>query len=136
MIALLHRRPNRPYEPWDRPARRCRKFTTVGWFWLQRDVSIKESIFPVSELETLKSEIRSVSIQLFSRRSAVDGGEKLIRVYHSNGYIDIRQETIEQPQWQQLDDFINRIIKRFFPSPESFQMPAAPDPSARSVGLV
>ena len=44
--------------------------------------------------------------------------------------------SIEQPQWQQLDDFINRIIKRFFPSPESLQMLAAPDPSARSVGLV
>jgi hypothetical protein len=49
---------------------------------------------------------------------------------------DIMLFSIEQPQWQQLDDFINRIIKRFFPLPESLQMLAAPDPSARSVGLV
>jgi hypothetical protein len=43
-------------------------------------VDIRECTFPVSELETLKAEIRAVSIQLFSTRSAVDGGEKLIRV--------------------------------------------------------
>jgi hypothetical protein len=68
-------------------------------------VDIRECTFPASELGTLKAEIRAVSIQLFSTRSAVDGGEKLIRVYHGDGYIDIRQETIEQPQWRQLRRF-------------------------------
>jgi hypothetical protein len=58
-----------------------------------------------------------VPIQLFSTRSAVDGGEKLIRVYHGDGYINIRQETIEQPQWRQLDDSLDRILKRFWPPP-------------------
>jgi hypothetical protein len=73
--------------------------------------------FQRSELETLKAEIGAVSIQLFSTRSAVDGGEKLIRVYHGDGYINIRQETIEQPQWRQLDDSLDRILKRFWPPP-------------------
>ena len=37
--------------------------------------------------------------------------------YHGDGYIDIRQETIEQPQWRQLDDSLDRILKRFWPPP-------------------
>jgi hypothetical protein len=101
----------------NRPARRSGYVATVGWRWLHREVDIRECTFPASELETLKAEIRAVSIQLFSTRSAVDGGEKLIRVYHGDGYIDIRQETIEQPQWRQLDDFLDRILKRFWPPP-------------------
>jgi hypothetical protein len=101
----------------NRPARRSGYVATVGWRWLHREVDIRECTFPASELETLKAEIRAVSIQLFSTRSAVDGGEKLIRVYHGDGYIDIRQETIELPQWRQLDDFLDRILKRFWPPP-------------------
>ena len=94
----------------NRPARRSGYVATVGWRWLHREVDIRECTFSASELETLKAEIRAVSIQLFSTRSAVDGGEKLIRVYHGDGYIDIRQETIELPQWRQLDDFLDRIL--------------------------
>ena len=76
--------------------------------------------------------------------TALPAGEKWTFEIKFDGYRcvavkrarDITLFSIEQPQWQQLDDFINRIIKRFFPSPESLQMLAAPHPSARSVGLV
>lgn len=127
----------------NRPARRSGYVATVGWRWLHREVDIRECTFPASELGTLKAEIRAVSIQLFSTRSAVDGGEKLIRVYHGDGYIDIRQETIELPQWRQLDDFLDRILKRFWPpsanpalrGPELFVSAEDPWASVNDEGL-
>ena len=65
----------------------------------------------------LEKTLKAISIPLSSSVGAFDGSEGLIRVYHTDGWIDLFYRNIEQPQWDPLLAFIHETTERFLPSP-------------------
>jgi hypothetical protein len=62
----------------------------------------RECEFPLEELEALEKTLKAISISLGSSVGAFDGSEGLIRVYHTDGWIDLFYRSIGQPQWDPL----------------------------------
>ena len=81
----------------------------------------RECEFPLEELEALEKTLKAISISLGSCVFAFDGSPGLIRVYHGSGnnWIDLRYDSIEQPEWEPLLAFIHETNERFLPSPPS-----------------
>ena len=81
----------------------------------------RECEFPLEELEALEKTLKAISISLGSSVFAFDGSPGLIRVYHGSGnnWIDLRYDSIEQPEWEPLLAFIHETSERFLPSPPS-----------------
>ena len=60
----------------------------------------------------LEKTLKAISIPLSSSVGAFDGSEGLIRVYHTDGWIDLFYRDIEQPQWDPLLAFIHETTER------------------------
>ena len=76
----------------------------------------QECRIPLPELEALKRHLAGIAIPLGHSLSAFDGGSGMIRIYHPQaGLIDFVFQNTEQPEWQPLLDFIDKVSERLIP---------------------
>ena len=100
-------------------AERWQRGRLRGHAELERRISRGE--FPLEELEALEKTLKAISIPLGSSVFAFDGSPGLVRVDRGSGnnWIDLRYDSIEQPEWEPLLAFIHETSERFLPSPPS-----------------